>query len=368
MENKSDSFLAKNKRFQLPLLGDVELKYLSLGDLANIEKLLNEKNSRYFSNLVIQNQLLKPKLSLLDVSNLEETIIQELCLKFIENEVGISRHFQEDADRNFFESFQEAFRRYFNEWQKQLEPFVQRLQSQMTALAKQMAVIYESSGIKNIATIMSNSNFRRIAENMQMTSKIAQLADYFPKQNLITPFTFPEQLYSSISYTSPAIGKYALPERIGAEVDEKTISRLLNSIEPKLEQKRNGAWQTFKGTSSDKYAQASHSMREVLRQLLDRLAPEEAVPKAPWYIKPNKEPYITRKMRVRYAMVGNSQENVSESNLELIESLANTVDRTYYKLSAEAHKEGTAYEVKTEALLKACESVLLLLLGNRFPT
>lgn len=105
-------------------------------------------------------------------------------------------------------------------------------------------------------------------------------------------------------------------------------------------------------------------MREVLRQLLDKLAPEDEIPKAPWYSKPLKgRSPVTRKMRVHYALVGN-RPNVSQSTLELIDSLADSVEKTYGKLSSEAHRQDEPIVKQIEAYLSLSEAVILNILVN----
>jgi hypothetical protein len=140
---------------------------------------------------------------------------------------------------------------------------------------------------------------------------------------------------------------------------------LLSDIDSELEQKRLGAWQTLRGEGLDKVSQATHSMREVLRQLLDILAPEEDVPSAQWYARPAKPPYVTRRMRVRYSIGGPTAQVISESTLDLIEAIADFVDAAYNKLSSKAHSKGDTNEVSAEAILQACESVILMILGDR---
>ena len=142
------------------------------------------------------------------------------------------------------------------------------------------------------------------------------------------------------------------------------VQDFLMKLDPQLERKRRGAWQTLKGSSADKHAQAAHSMREVLSQLLDKLAPGERVKKASWYKKPKSGDPVTRAMRVRWAIAGNSA-NVSNSTLEQIESLAKAVDTTYAKLSAEGHEGKVGKDQISHACINACESVIELIAASR---
>jgi len=167
-----------------------------------------------------------------------------------------------------------------------------------------------------------------------------------------------------IRSASPALSMHTFrPTEVGAHV-EANLSDLLNAIDPYFENKRNGAWVTFNGNSPDKIAQAAHSMREVLNQLLEKLAPDQNVIKASWYIEPTKGQKVTRKMRVRHILSDESQP-ASKSAVNFIESLSNTADEMYGQLSKEAHKRGKNIESTAVIYLHACELVLLLILQNK---
>jgi len=137
------------------------------------------------------------------------------------------------------------------------------------------------------------------------------------------------------------------------------IQSHLEAVDPILEQKRSGAWEALGSGSPDGCAQAAHSMREVLRQLLDKLAPDEQVKKAPWYEKPNSGVTVTRAMRIRYTISGSGVE--SESSLSFINDLAQAVDSMYSKLSAESHSNRKAAITATHMYLNACEAVIGLI-------
>jgi len=142
------------------------------------------------------------------------------------------------------------------------------------------------------------------------------------------------------------------------------IQDFLTQLDPQLERKRQGAWQTLKGSSADKHAQAANSMREILSQLLDKLAPKERVKKASWYKKPKSGDPVTRAMRVRWAIAENSA-NVSSSKLGQIESLVKAVDATYINLSAEGHARKVGKDQISRACMDACESVIELIAASR---
>ena len=142
------------------------------------------------------------------------------------------------------------------------------------------------------------------------------------------------------------------------------IQSFLEQISPDLEIKRSGAWQALEGGTQDGPAQAAYSMREVLRQLLDNLAPEADIQKAPWYKKPQKDPPVTRAMRIRYAITGTSDLE-SESTLSFINGMSEAVNSMYAKLSAETHGDKKPKISNTRMYLNACESLIGLIATER---
>ena len=150
----------------------------------------------------------------------------------------------------------------------------------------------------------------------------------------------------------------------GKELRGTILQEFLTGLDPELERKRQGAWQTLEGSTADRHAQAAHSMREVLQQLLDRLAPREQVERAPWYSKLKQGQGVTRSMRVRWAIAGDST-NISQSLLRLIDSLAEAVDATYARLSAEGHERKAGKDRSTRACLSACDSLIELIGASR---
>lgn len=142
------------------------------------------------------------------------------------------------------------------------------------------------------------------------------------------------------------------------------IQTFLEQISPDLESKRAGAWQALESGTQDGPAQASHSMRELLSQVLDNLAPSEFVQKAPWYKKPKQEPAVTRAMKIRYAITGTSDVQ-SESTLSLINGISEAVNAVYAKLSAESHSRTRLKISKVRMYLFACEAIIGLIATER---
>ena len=167
---------------------------------------------------------------------------------------------------------------------------------------------------------------------------------------------------------TPADSKTIKSERMNSVPVVQThnaalVQSFLETIDPELELKRAGAWEAVESSRPDGRAQASHSMREVLRQLLAKLAPTEEVVKASWYRKPESGAPVTRAMRIRYAVTGSDA--VSESTLSLTSDLAAAVDSMYAKLSAESHSDKKATVSATKMYLNACEAVIGLIAIQR---
>jgi len=142
------------------------------------------------------------------------------------------------------------------------------------------------------------------------------------------------------------------------------LKEFLTKLDPELERKRLGAWQVLESGMADRHSQAANSMREILRQFLQKLSPDYHVVQAPWYYKPKQGSPVTRPMRVRYALGGTSV-SVSESTLKQVNTLAAAADATYARLSEQAHKRKAGQDNTTRAYLTACESLMELIVVNR---
>jgi hypothetical protein len=344
-----------NIAFPQMLPVEIELKFISLNDLMSIQDFLKEQDTRHFVALVIENQLLHPKLSLTEIESWPDNILEEVCSKLLSNEAELAKHFKRNTSHSFFKDFRQAFDGFFDLQQKQMAALGRQIQTNFEGLAEQLAGIANIPALKIAREALSKYDFTHIAKIMQAT----QGMERFIGQSQI-PLA-----YELFLANAPIMSIGSIRDIGVSTLEETTITRLLDSIDPELERKRRGAWQTFNSYSEDRCSQAIHSMREVFRQLLDKLAPEEDVANAEWYRKPRDAPYITRKMRIRYSIGGPVDRELSESTLKLIESLWHSADTMYDKLSKEAHETNTTPTTEAEAYLKACESIILLILSSR---
>lgn len=236
---------------------------------------------------------------------------------------------------------------------------------------------------RNIETLIANIGIAQMEGNKaQIRSSTAQLETLLAESpQTYSPFGFTglDSLFSSFyppkptkkqtkHRQTPVASKTIKSEKMNpASVvqtrDTALIQDFLETVAPELEQKRAGAWEAVESSRLDGCAQASHSMREVLRQLLAKLAPTKEVKKASWYRKPKAGPPVTHAMRIRYALEGSDV--VSKSTLSLTNDLTAAVASTYTKLSAESHSDKKATILATKVYLNACEAVIGLIAIQR---
>jgi len=132
------------------------------------------------------------------------------------------------------------------------------------------------------------------------------------------------------------------------------LDEALLAVDPRLIQLRDGAWAALHSTQADSLRQAAHSGRELLRQVLDRLAPDEEVRRASWF----QGEKVTRRDRVKLVMQSRSG-RISESTLAVIEAQAEVVEANYQRLAAIAHDEtGQPARDHVTELLRASEAAL----------
>ena len=172
----------------------------------------------------------------------------------------------------------------------------------------------------------------------------------------------------SVQTTSQSQEQKSKESNIPANTPSTHITALvqgfLEQISPDLEIKRSGAWQALDSGTQDGPSQAVHSMREVLRQMLDILAPATKIQEASWYKKPKDGPLVTRSMKIRYALTGTANVK-SESTLSLINGMAETINSMYAKLSAESHSNTRSKISSVRMYLNACESLIGLIVTER---
>ena len=146
----------------------------------------------------------------------------------------------------------------------------------------------------------------------------------------------------------------------------KELESDLRKIDERLADMYEGAWQTLMDKSKlDRYRQTAHSMRDVITNLLNLLAPHEEVKRAEWYEQISATNQVTRRQRVKYAIMGGKTEKtIDEKDLEEINNLAKDTNDVYHDLS-EFHSIDAEGEILIESYMDRSVSVICLILKLR---
>lgn len=136
----------------------------------------------------------------------------------------------------------------------------------------------------------------------------------------------------------------------------------LREINPALCELRRGASFALASGQPDSIRQAAHSARELIRQVLDALAPLDEIKANPNY-QPSKDTKsgVTRKMRIRHVMKVRHV-SLSSSDTDIVDTLCQLVDQLYDKLSAEAHQDVREKRKDVSDLILSTEAALRRLL------
>jgi hypothetical protein len=103
----------KNTKSYLEQFGEVELKYISFGDIDFFVELSNEiDDDKEFSIQVLYHQLIQPDMSSSDFNKISNDGLIKLAKDFINGEPLIFEYFKETTEDEFFADFREAIRSY----------------------------------------------------------------------------------------------------------------------------------------------------------------------------------------------------------------------------------------------------------------
>jgi DNA-binding MarR family transcriptional regulator len=133
------------------------------------------------------------------------------------------------------------------------------------------------------------------------------------------------------------------------------LDQWLQEIDPTLVDMRDGAMAAVHSAQPDAIRQAAHSGRELIRQVLDRLAPDDQVERTSWF----RGEKVTRRDRVKLTLERRAG-RISASTLQVVEAQCDVVEANYRRLSAMAHDEtaGQAARDHVVELLRASEAAL----------
>jgi hypothetical protein len=154
--------------------------------------------------------------------------------------------------------------------------------------------------------------------------------------------------------TRKAVAGWNLPT---PRENQNALSSKVHEIEPRLEVKLNGAWQTlFDRTKVDRFRQSSSSMRELISDTLQVLAPDSGIQETSWFPQnnPNRKP--TQAERAYYAIVGKNPA-VEQKDLKSAADLAKNIRESYEKLNKYTHERRSHLEMTPEDLESQLVSV-----------
>lgn len=136
------------------------------------------------------------------------------------------------------------------------------------------------------------------------------------------------------------------------------LDAALEKLDPHLIEVRRGIWSALDSGQPHSLAQAAHSARELVDQVLKAGAPDEKVRTTP-YFQPDASSSsgITRRMRLKFLMREYRNE-MTENDLAVAEAAADLVVAVDKKLMAEAHSRTENEYEKVKSAIVAAETTL----------
>lgn len=136
---------------------------------------------------------------------------------------------------------------------------------------------------------------------------------------------------------------------------------LLRRFEDDLPSRRAGAWDAFHSASADALAQASHTMRDILRRVIAREATNELVERCSWYIElKKKKPDVSD--RIRYLLFAESKRGMETDELRLALNAVSEYTDDNEALVKTAHGSLRFDQGQIKASLEKIEELLFLVL------
>lgn len=112
-------FNYSNAKSKSKTFGEIELKYISVGDLTFFVELLDKvKDDKEFVTQVLYHQLTTPKVSFTEFNKIPDDELIEIARDFVGHEQHTFQYFRETTDTEFFTNFRKAIKTYH---QKQVE-------------------------------------------------------------------------------------------------------------------------------------------------------------------------------------------------------------------------------------------------------
>lgn len=171
-------FNYSNAKSKSKTFGEIELKYISVGDLTFFVELLDKvKDDKEFVTQVLYHQLITPKVSFAEFNKIPDDELIEIARGFVRHEQHTFQHFRETTDTEFFTNFIKAIKTCH---QKQVE----RLQTVLGPMIESSRRVLENFN-KQYASIIRQTTYitesiRPAIEQCQLTARI--VSEYLAPQ------------------------------------------------------------------------------------------------------------------------------------------------------------------------------------------
>ena len=235
-------FNYSNAKSKSKTFWEIELKYISVGDLTFFVELLDKvKNDKEFVTQVLYHQLTTPKVSFTEFNKIPDDELIEIARDFVGHEQHTFQYFRETTDTEFFTNFKKAIKTYH---QKQVE----RLQTALGPMIELSIRVLENFN-KQYASIIRQTTY--IAESIGTISKVAE--------------QFREAQLPIVESLRPAIEQCQLTARIVSEYLAPQINFWQNWVEQNREifDTYRRLWQTFQ----EQYKITEQEAIQILRKV-----------------------------------------------------------------------------------------------------
>lgn len=221
-----------------------------------------------------------------------------------------------------------------------------------------------ASGLNSVFYISENAlehskqsvrSFQAISSDIaSLTGSTAETTSLMSNSGLLTSLQLSETASRDYSWIRPKLRSINFPTPL--EKKDEVATKLME-VKPNLKTEFDGTWQTFRdGSEKDRHKQAAHSMREILSDFLQVLAPDDRVRNASWF-EPDETARngITQKHRVKYAILGKREERfLHEKDLNAIAAMMDGFRKAYEDPSGIAHyREEEVNEDELSSLLES---------------
>ena len=192
------------------------------------------------------------------------------------------------------------------------------------------------SDAKRLAGLCGERNQTEQARHMTFISAINMTAT--SSGSMVYLGAQMERRLQTITPSYRPVFEFTKPELFGSRqkiYDE--LTEILNLFDPKYLDMLKGSETALYGTTEDHLSQAAHSMRDLFQQLMEHLAPTDAVKQQPWFKPtPGAPDQVSRMSRLKYILYG-SGEMLNEFDTKRLDEVADGAKTSLDLAIARAH-------------------------------